>query len=127
MKAVPQWVIQTALRLDPVTSAHFPPNIQQQIAEDYKRATPFIMNIPATAEDLSSHLWEIEPPTRITWGMDDLTLDPDSFPELVDRMPHATGFPIPGSGHQPHLSHPDVVNSFIFEFLEILANRNQDL
>ena len=127
LKAVPQWLIQTVMRLDPATTTHFTPHIRQQIAQDYKRATPYIMNISATAQDLSGHLWEIDAPTRIIWGMNDATLNPRSFPRLVDRMPHAVGYPVPGSGHQPHLSQPEIVNSIVFEFLESLTGEKQVL
>ncbi len=116
MRAVPEWLINLLLGWDPSSAAEFSPEVRQQIANDYKRASPHFVYITRDIPDLTPILPEIEQPTRIIWGERDLTLEPDSFPRLVDNLKHAGGFPIPSCGHQPHIGKPELVNQLVLEF-----------
>ena len=117
LQVVPLKVIDALLGWDPISAPHFSPEVRWQIAVDYKRASPHILYIPRTIPDLTPDLDRIETQTLVMWGEKDLTLAPDTFPELVREMPNACGRPIPGSGHQPHIGNPDLVNRLVLDFL----------
>jgi pimeloyl-ACP methyl ester carboxylesterase len=117
LQVVPLKVIDALLGWDPISAPHFSREVRWQIAVDYKRASPHILYIPRTIPDLTPDLDRIETQTLVMWGEKDLTLAPDTFPELVREMPNACGRPIPGSGHQPHIGNPDLVNRLILDFL----------
>lgn len=116
MRAVPEWLINLLLGWDASSAAEFSPEVRQQIANDYKRASPHFVYITRDIPDLTPILPEIEQPTRVIWGERDLTLEPDSFPRLVDNLKHASGFPILSCGHQPHIGKPELVNHLVLEF-----------
>lgn len=117
LQVVPLKAIDALLGWDPISAPHFPPDVRWQIAVDYKRASPHILYIPRTIPDLTPDLERIEAQTLVIWGEKDLTLAPDTFPDLVADLPNARGYPIPGSGHQPHIGDPDLVNHLILDFL----------
>ena len=105
---------------DPVSAPHFSPEARWQIAVDYKRASPHILNLPRTVSDMAPDLARVQAPSLVIWGEKDLTLRPDSFSELVAALPDAHGHPIPGSGHQPHIGNPELVNRLVLDFLGAL-------
>jgi pimeloyl-ACP methyl ester carboxylesterase len=117
LQAVPLKILDTVLGWDPINLAQFSPHARRQIALDYKRASPYIMNIPHTVPDLSPRLNEVKPATLVIWGDRDLTLNPASFPDLVEGLPNAAGHPIQACGHQPHIGKPVLVNRLIVDFL----------
>jgi pimeloyl-ACP methyl ester carboxylesterase len=90
---------------------------------DFKRASPKITHIVDTVPDLTPDLARIGCATLVIWGEQDLTLDPRSFPRLVEKLPAATGCPVRGSGHQPHLAKPGLVNRRILDFLYERRNK----
>lgn len=116
MRLVPEWMINAILGWDPTHAADFSPQARQQIANDYKRASPHFVYITREISDLTPILPSINIPTCVIWGTRDLTLSPDSFPRMLDSLPNASGCSISGSGHQPHIGKPDVVNRYVLDF-----------
>jgi 4,5:9,10-diseco-3-hydroxy-5,9,17-trioxoandrosta-1(10),2-diene-4-oate hydrolase len=120
LQLTPLPLIDRVLGWDPVDTSHFSTEARWQVAVDYKRASPHILNYPRTISDLTPRLGQIQAPTRVIWGTHDLTLRPASFPQLVSAIPKATGHPIEGSGHQPHIGRPEQVRKLALEFLNSL-------
>jgi pimeloyl-ACP methyl ester carboxylesterase len=118
MRITPQWMVHAVLGWNPDLAAHFSPQIRQQIAVDYKRASPHFIYITRELQDLTSDLDQIQIPTCVIWGERDLTLKPSSFSQLVQRLPNASGYPVSATGHQPHITQPDRVNRTVLNFLE---------
>jgi pimeloyl-ACP methyl ester carboxylesterase len=113
----PVWAIQAIMSLDREAMTQFSASERHRIAADYKRASPQILNITSSVSDLSGRLDQIETPTMVIWGEKDLTLKPSSFPQLVQALPHASGHAIPGSGHQPHIGKPKLIEEYLLEYL----------
>lgn len=113
----PRWLIHTIINLDVKGLIHFDVNTRQQIAEDYKRASPLIVYVPGSIPDITSQIDSITSPTLVVWGTNDATLKPNSFPNLVSALPNGYGKPIQGAGHQPHLSNPEMFNQMVINFL----------
>jgi pimeloyl-ACP methyl ester carboxylesterase len=116
IKTVPEWLINAVLGWDPSSAKYFSPQARQQIANDYKRASPLFLNITRDIPDLSEILPQIYTPTKVIWGQHDLTLRPSSFISITQILPNATGKAIPHTGHQPHIGRPDFVNRLVLEF-----------
>jgi pimeloyl-ACP methyl ester carboxylesterase len=116
IRLVPEWLINTLLGWDPTSAADFSPQARQQIANDYKRASPHFVFVTREIPDLTPILPQLHTPTQIIWGTKDMTLHPDSFPRLLKVLPNASGQPIPASGHQPHIGKPDTVNPIVIKF-----------
>jgi pimeloyl-ACP methyl ester carboxylesterase len=93
--------------------------VRLQTALDFKRTAPGAFNIPNTVRDLTANLPRVTAPTLLLWGDRDQTLAPDSFPPLLDSLPNARGWMIPG-GHVPHQSNPSEYNRLVLEFLRSL-------
>jgi pimeloyl-ACP methyl ester carboxylesterase len=125
---VPLGVIDLALGWDPI-SAKFSRDARWQIAVDYKRADPHILNLPRTIDELGPRLHQVSAPAKVIWGALDLTLMPDSFPQLVSALPRGDGLAIPLAGHQPHIGQPERVNRMVIEFIQrqapTLAGENE--
>lgn len=121
LRATPKWVIQALVHLDPSAATQFSPQIRQQIAADYKRASPNIVYLTQSLPDMTASLPLVKAPTLVIWGEKDLSLNPASFPELVKLLPNAAGCPIAGCGHQPHLCKHQEVNRLVLEFMNSAA------
>jgi pimeloyl-ACP methyl ester carboxylesterase len=119
LQRVPEWLIQTVLGWDPA-SGRLPAEDRRQIAADYKRASPHILYLTQDFSGLNPGPEQANVPALVIWGEKDLTLDPESFPRLVDALPEARAHPLPGCGHQPHIGQPELVNGIILEFLDRL-------
>jgi len=117
MQITPLPLIDRALGWDPVDASRFSAEARWQVAVDYKRASPHILNYPRTISDLTPRLGQIQAPTLVIWGTHDLTLQPASFLLLVSAVPGAAGHAIPGSGHQPHIGQPERVQKLVLDFL----------
>lgn len=117
MRMIPEWLVNTVLGWDPTNATEFSPQARQQIANDYKRASPHFVYITKEFPDLSPILPKIRQPAYVIWGEKDQTLKPESFQKLVQMLPAATGNPIAHSGHQPHIGKPNLVSRLILEFL----------
>jgi pimeloyl-ACP methyl ester carboxylesterase len=117
LNITPLWLIHAIINLDVKGQIQFDGNTRQQIADDYKRASPLIMHVPGSIPDISDRIETVESPTLVVWGTDDATLKPESFAKLVSALPHGQGKPIQGAGHQPHLSKPEMFNNLVKDFL----------
>lgn len=98
-----------------------PEHIRYQTALDYKRASSGIYNFPRSLPALTFELNHISQPTLLLWGARDQTLQPASFPELINWLPNIKGshtFPI--CGHVPHQCHPEQFNPHVMKFLKSL-------
>jgi len=102
---------------DPIDKANFTPEDRQQIANDYKRASPLFVYATQDIPDLTGDIHKISTPTLVIWGDKDRTLKAGSFPHLVRTVPNATGYIVTGCGHQPHIGQPTLVNNKILAFL----------
>jgi pimeloyl-ACP methyl ester carboxylesterase len=122
MRIIPEWLINLLLGWDPGSAADFSPEARQQIANDYKRASPHFVYITQDIPDLTPILTDIEQPTQVIWGEHDLTLSPDSFPRLVQLLKNAKGIPIHSCGHQPHIGKPELVNHLVLDFATALQS-----
>jgi pimeloyl-ACP methyl ester carboxylesterase len=120
MRITPQWMVHAVLGWNPDLAANFSPQIRQQIAADYKRASPHFIYITRELQDLTPNLFQIQVPTCVIWGDRDLTLKPSSFSRLVQALPNASGYPVSATGHQPHITQPERVNRTVLSFLEEL-------
>lgn len=96
---------------------NLPELVRIQTALDYKRAAPGIYNIPRTLRDLVPNLPHITQPSLVIWGARDQTIDPKTFPELVEKLPNASSEIMPVCGHVPHQCHAKEFNKKVLEFL----------
>ncbi|MFZ5923598.1 MAG: alpha/beta fold hydrolase [Chloroflexota bacterium] len=96
-----------------------PEAVRIQTALDYKRSSPNIYNIPRTLQDMTCDLASVKLPALVVWGEKDQTLDPASFPRLVELLPNARGVKLP-AGHVPHQSHAGEFNRIVLDFLKSL-------
>ena len=117
LRRAPVWLINAMMGWDIDHARNFSARKRLQVAEDYKRASPKILHIVKTVVDLSPDLSRVRRPTLVVWGEKDQTLKPDSFPRLVEQLPYAVGHSIARSGHQPHISKPEIVNQIVLDFL----------
>jgi pimeloyl-ACP methyl ester carboxylesterase len=99
---------------------HFPLTLLPVACTDALRAGPFTM-ISALrallASDICLDLARIKAPTLILWGEHDATLPLPVGQRLHQALPHATFRIIPGAGHQPMWTRPDVFNQEVAQFL----------
>jgi pimeloyl-ACP methyl ester carboxylesterase len=122
LRMTPQWVVNTFLERSNSFTTMLPPKARMMYARNVKRASPYFLLIPQSAEDLTPDLGRITPKTMVIYGVHDNIEDPLSFPRLVSGLPNAIGRAMTGCGHQPHHNKPDVVNQMILDFF----NRNPD-
>ena len=97
-----------------------PQEVRMQTAMDYKRASAGIYNIPRTLRNISSRMHMITQPALVIWGARDQTIDPSTFPSLVEQLPNARHAVMPVCGHVPHQCHTHEFNQKVFEFLKSL-------
>jgi pimeloyl-ACP methyl ester carboxylesterase len=102
------------------TMHSLPERIRVQTALDYTRTAPGVYNVTNDVFDLTGELHRISVPTLVTWGDNDRTLSPASFPKLVESMPRARGHSF-HAGHVPHQSHAEEFNKVVLELLQELA------
>lgn len=117
MQHLPLWLIQLGIDIDLADGQVLTPKTRRQMALDTKRASPQIFYFPRTLPDLTPELGMISVPSLVIWGERDHTLNPRSFPHLVDAIPSASGYAVPGIGHQPHLGKSETVNRMALTFL----------
>ena len=118
---LPHTAIQLFLGIGPLNQDRLSPEQLLQTAGDYKRTSPHLPRLIMTLPDLQPFLSRIHTPCLVIWGDKDLTLDPISFPLLVSLLPNAQGYLIPGSGRQPHLGPPHLVNPLVTGFIQVHA------
>lgn len=114
---VPPWIFSAVMSWDIKPMKEYSQPVRMQIAEDYRQASPHIFHITNTVPDLLNDLQGIHTPTLVIWGDQDFTLDPQSFSELVNRLPEAKSHIIRDCGHQPHLAKSDEFNQIVMDFI----------
>lgn len=114
----PLKIIQVLTGWDPITRLTFSEEARRQVALDYKRASPNVMNIPRITIDLYPLVHQLNVPVLVVWGENDLTLKPGSFPPLVKALPKARGYAVANAGHQPHIGNTAIVNPLVLDFLK---------
>lgn len=120
MRVTPHWMIRAVMGWNPEAMTNFSAKARQQIVADYKRASPHFVYITHEMPDLSDQLAQVSLPVLVIWGERDQTLHPASFPQLVQALPNAFGYPIQSAGHQPHISSPELVTRVMLEFIRKL-------
>jgi pimeloyl-ACP methyl ester carboxylesterase len=118
MRRAPRWLVHTSVRLNRNIAAGLSRTVTKQMAADYQRMDPRITHTPASTEDLTDLLPQINTKTLVIWGKRDQTLAPVSFPGLLELLPNAIGLPIRGAGHTPHMTHSAQVSRAVLNFLE---------
>ena len=117
LQNLPSNWIDATLGWDPVSVENISLTARLQMIVDIRRASPHILNIPRSLKDLTPLLEEIYIPVLVIWGDKDMTLKPASFPPMIEKLPRANGQLIRGSGHQPHIGAPKLVNQLILDFI----------
>lgn len=121
IRVVPEWFIHTLLGWDPDIANNFSLEARLQIANDYKRSSPYFVYITEDLDDLTSTLRHLRKPTQVIWGEYDRTLNPSTFQKLAQTIPNASSNKIPNCGHQPHIGKPNLVNQLTINFLNSLS------
>lgn len=123
VRRTPKWLFRIIVDITSVAMGHssgalhsLPEHIRAQTALDYTRTAPGVYHIPNEISDSAKFLSDIISPTLVVWGDHDKTLAPDSFPKLVEMMPHTVGRSI-NAGHVPHQSDAEEFNRMVLEFL----------
>lgn len=75
----------------------------------------------ADEETVTERLSQLDMPSLLVWGRDDIITPPEVAEEFRDRMPNARLEFIDECGHAPMIEHPDTFNELTLEFLEELA------
>jgi pimeloyl-ACP methyl ester carboxylesterase len=75
----------------------------------------------ATREDIHDRLGGIDVPAVVIHGADDASIPVEVGKRLADGLPNASIEVIPGAGHAPNLTHPELVNPVIERFLAGLS------
>lgn len=90
-----------------------------EIVNDRKRAVRLIkMARSAEKETVTDQLAELDMPTLLIWGQNDVITPPDVAEEFRDRIPNAELHFIDECGHAPMIEHPDQFNELTIDFLE---------
>jgi 3-oxoadipate enol-lactonase len=70
-------------------------------------------------DDITGRLAEIPQPSIVIHGEADIAIDPVHGRALAQALPGCRGiFFIPESGHAPNMTHPEIVNALVRQFLE---------
>jgi pimeloyl-ACP methyl ester carboxylesterase len=113
--------------LDYSAAAILGPGADEEAWKELWASRPYHYAIPAmhpliTREDITDRLDHIACPTLVIHGEADASIPVERAQVLVDRIPNAEPLVlIPGAGHAANLTHPEVVNPVIREFLDSLA------
>ncbi|MBI3989430.1 MAG: alpha/beta fold hydrolase [candidate division NC10 bacterium] len=113
--------------------------VQSAFSEGYRKSNPqaiqeFIearVNLPiepviaatraCVAFNLLNRLHEIQAPTLVLVGSEDILTPPSLSKAIVERIPHAVYREIPGSGHVLPVEKPEEFRAAVAEFLENVA------
>ncbi len=125
-RRTPEWLVRTVIDLTSLFMGHrkggmhaLSEEVRAQTALDYVRTAPAAYSVLKAQLDLTPYLASIAAPTLVVWGERDRTLAPESFDELVRRLPHAIGKSSPTS-HIPHQADVAWFNELVLGFLESL-------
>lgn len=90
-----------------------------ELVNDRPRAVRLIkMARSAEKETVTDRLSELNMPTLLIWGRDDVITPPDVAEEFRNRIPNAELHFIPRCGHAPMIEHPRQFNTLTLDFLE---------
>ncbi len=123
----PLWLIEASHYWNERDVADAPAALRRQVALDYKRADPRIIQTIPTISDLRPRLGRVTAPALVTWGCRDQLLSPNSFESLVDLLPAAQGYCFADIGHNPHLARPQSFADVVLAFLNRLENGSGEL
>jgi len=123
LRYLPSWIVDFILIWMEKTRAAISRDVRQQLSNDFKSAAPSIFYTARTTRDLTSLLPQVNIPTLILWGRDDLTLEPKSFQTMVEAMPYARSHIFSESGHVPHLSHTPSFNHQVLNFFKEIRSK----
>lgn len=88
------------------------------IVNDRARVARLIKMARSTKQEtVASRLPDIEVPTLLVWGNNDLITPPDVAEEFRDRIPNAELHFIDRCGHAPMIERPEEFNEIMLEFL----------
>ena len=119
LQGVPLSVMDRFLEFYALYTGHLPQQACRQIAVDFKRASPYNLQILKNLPELTAELPRVQAPCLVIWGEQDRMLDPTSFSSLISRLPYASSFPVPRCGHQPHISQPALINRLVADFVQL--------
>ncbi|AVP56365.1 alpha/beta fold hydrolase [Pulveribacter suum] len=71
----------------------------------------------ATRDDISAEIARIHAPALVIHGDADQAIDIERARSMAGALPQAQMVVIPGAGHAPNLTHPQLVNQVLLEFL----------
>ena len=71
----------------------------------------------AKRDDISDRLAEIDDPALVIHGDADRAIPLERSQDMARRLPHSEMVTAPGAGHAANLSHPQLVNAAIEDFL----------
>jgi len=112
---VPGWLVNKVSRWDQLVLRGISAEDRHQIALDFKRTSPHIMDLLVDLPDIRPQLKELKTPSLLIWGEHDSFLKPRSFRALASRI-NAECYPIQSARHVPQLSHPHEVAEAIVNF-----------
>ena len=75
----------------------------------------------ADEETVTEQLSQLDMPSLLVWGRNDVVTPPEVAEEFRDRMPNARLEFIDECGHAPMIEHPDTFSALTLDFLEELA------
>ncbi|RMG60053.1 MAG: alpha/beta hydrolase [Deltaproteobacteria bacterium] len=106
-----------------MVSEKAPPELVEEIAGELKKCAPAVMERDfacCDAFDVRSRLSEIDLPTLVVAGDEDV-MTPLSYGEyLAQQIPHASLRIVKGAGHCPVFESPDVVTEAVRDFIRSL-------
>jgi len=74
----------------------------------------------ADTETVTEQLSQLDMPSLLVWGRDDVITPPEVAREFRDRLPNAQLHFIDRCGHAPMIEHPDTFNRIMLDFLDEL-------
>ncbi len=123
--AVPIWVLEPLMKINPNVAANLNFKMVHRMAVDMIHTHPYTVYTAPTIEDITPHLGEIHQETLVIWGEMDMTLSPRSFQPFVEHLPNGRGFSVPWTGHTPHLTKSKLVKEQILLFLQAPCQAGQ--
>ena len=89
------------------------------LINDRSRVARLIKMARSTKEEtVAARLDEIEAPTLLIWGRNDLITPPEVAHEFLDRIPNSELHFVEECGHAPMMEHPEAFNAIMLRFLQ---------
>jgi len=119
-----QLIAAMSLKLFSERTVNEKPEVIEAVKTQMKEADPEAMAAAllgmAERFDATELLPELDVPTLLLGGEDDIISPPSEMAEIATEMPHAQFVEIPQAGHMAPMENPEVVNEVISEFLNKL-------